>query len=132
MVTAGSAAEARVEAAGAAPHPPARGWLGHRREPDKPVQNAFVARFHGRLRDECLDRHWFVGLADARATVEAWQRDDDRVGTHGALGYRTPEEARLASDGAVTARQDAIGRSAEVDHTTGAGQGPPGGTMTPR
>jgi putative transposase len=24
-------------------------------EPGKPVQNAFVESFHGRLRDECLD-----------------------------------------------------------------------------
>ncbi len=41
-------------------------------EPGKPIQNAFVESFHGRLRDECLDRHWFLGLADARHTVEAW------------------------------------------------------------
>jgi putative transposase len=42
-------------------------------EPGKPVQNAFVESFQGRLRDECLDRHWFVGLRDARHTIEAWR-----------------------------------------------------------
>jgi transposase InsO family protein len=109
LVTAGSAAEARIEATGAAPHPPARGQLGHRREPGKPVQNAIVESVHGRLRVECLDRHWFVGLADARATVEDRRRDDNRVRTPSALGYRTPQADRLASDGGVVARQDSIG-----------------------
>jgi putative transposase len=44
-------------------------------EPGKPVQNAFVESFQGRLRDECLNRHWFLGLSDARHTVEAWRQD---------------------------------------------------------
>jgi putative transposase len=43
--------------------------------PGKPVQNAFVESFNGRLRDECLNRHWFLDLADARRTVEAWRED---------------------------------------------------------
>jgi len=25
----------------------------------KPVRNAFIERFHGRFRDECLNEHWF-------------------------------------------------------------------------
>ena len=65
-------------------------------EPGKPVQNAFVESFHGRLRDECLDRHWFVGLRDARQTVEAWRQDYNRARPHSALGYRPPEEFRQA------------------------------------
>ena len=36
--------------------------------PGKPTDNAFIESFNGRLRDECLSVHWFLSLADARAT----------------------------------------------------------------
>jgi putative transposase len=65
-------------------------------DPGKPVQNAFVESFHGRLRDECLDQHWFLSLADARRIVEAWREDYNRARPHSGLGYRTPEEVRWA------------------------------------
>ncbi len=32
--------------------------------PGKPVENAFIESFNGRLRDECLNEHWFVSLQD--------------------------------------------------------------------
>jgi putative transposase len=80
-------------------------------EPGKPVQNAFVERFHGRLRDECLDRHWFVGLADARHTVEAWRVDYNRARPHSALGYRAPEEFRLDFDRTTITRPGLAGLS---------------------
>lgn len=63
-------------------------------EPGKPMQNGFAESFVGRLRDECLNEHWFTGLADARRTVEAWRRDYNAVRPHSSLGYRTPTEAR--------------------------------------
>jgi putative transposase len=80
-------------------------------EPGKPVQNAFVESFHGRLRDECLDRHWFLGLADARQTVEAWRVDYNRTRPHSALGYRTPEEFRFDFERATITRQELAGLS---------------------
>ena len=80
-------------------------------EPGKPVQNAFVEGFHGRLRDECLNRHWFLGLADARRTVEAWRVDYNRDRPHSALGYRSPEEFRLDFDRAMITRQELAGLS---------------------
>lgn len=43
--------------------------------PGKPTDNAFVESFNGRLRDECLNTHWFVLLKDARTKIEAWRRD---------------------------------------------------------
>jgi putative transposase len=64
--------------------------------PGKPQQNAFVESFNGRFREECLDRHWFADLADARGIIERWRVDDDRARPHSALGYRTPDEARQA------------------------------------
>jgi len=38
-------------------------------QPGKPTQNAFVESFNGRLRDSCLDQHWFSDLLDARRTI---------------------------------------------------------------
>lgn len=61
-------------------------------EPGKPVQNAFIESFNGRFRDECLNEHWFLDLADAKATIEAWRLDYNAVRPHGQLGGRTPEE----------------------------------------
>jgi putative transposase len=61
-------------------------------DPGKPVQNAFCESFHGRLRDECLNEHWFLGLGDARRIIEAWRQDDHRQRPHSALGYQTPVE----------------------------------------
>ena len=80
-------------------------------EPGKPIQNAFVESFHGRLRDECLDRHWFLGLSDARQIIEAWRQDYNRSRPHSALGYRPPEEFRQAFEAAAIRRQEWAGLS---------------------
>jgi putative transposase len=80
-------------------------------EPGKPVQNAFVEGFHGRLRDECLDRHRFLGLADARHTVEAWRQDYNQARPHSALGYRPPAEFRRFFEETAIMRQELVGLS---------------------
>ena len=61
-------------------------------EPGKPVQNAFVESFNGKMRDECLNDHWFMSLGEARETIEAWRRDYNEVRPHSSLGNRTPQE----------------------------------------
>lgn len=61
-------------------------------DPGKPIQNAHCESFHGRLRDECLNEHWFLGLADARQIVETWRQDYNQKRPHSALGYQTPVE----------------------------------------
>lgn len=63
-------------------------------DPGKPVQNAFVESFNSRLRDECLNEHWFLSLADARHLVEAWRIDYNQTRPHSSLGNLTPEEFR--------------------------------------
>ncbi len=63
-------------------------------DPGKPVQNAHAESFNGRLRDECLHQHWFLGLADARRIIEAWRQDYNQHRPHSAIGHRTPEELR--------------------------------------
>ena len=60
--------------------------------PGKPTDNAFIESFNGRLRDECLNQHWFLSLDEARAVTEAWRDDYNRVRPHGALGNQTPFE----------------------------------------
>lgn len=59
-------------------------------QPGKPVQNAFVESFNGRLRDECLNESWFTSLEDASRTIEAWRVDYNEVRPHGSLGKQTP------------------------------------------
>lgn len=61
-------------------------------EPGKPIQNAFIESFNSRLRDECLNAHWFTSLVDAQFLIESWRLDDHRCRPHSALGYQTPEE----------------------------------------
>ncbi len=60
-------------------------------DPGKPVQNAYCESFHGRVRDECLNEHWFLGLGDARQIVETWRQDYNTERPHSGLGYQTPE-----------------------------------------
>ena len=64
--------------------------------PGKPIENAYVESFNGKFRDECLNEHWFVSLADAKAEIEAWRIDYNTVRPHSSLDGRTPEQ--FASD----------------------------------
>ena len=64
----------------------------HYIEPGKPVQNAFVESFNSRLRDECLNEHVFLTLAEARETIEAWRYDYNHLRPHSSLGALTPTE----------------------------------------
>ena len=59
-------------------------------EPGKPNQNAYIESFNGRLRDECLNEHWFVGLANARAIIETWRREYNEERPKKVLGGLTP------------------------------------------
>jgi putative transposase len=70
--------------------------------PGKPVENAYIESFNRKFRDECLNEHWFLSLAEAREKIEAWRRDYNQVRPHSTLGYQTPEEfaARAAAPGA--------------------------------
>ncbi len=60
--------------------------------PGKPVENAFIEAFNGRLRDECLNVHQFTSLADARENIEAWRLDYNQRRPHSSLGHLTPDE----------------------------------------
>ena len=61
-------------------------------QPGKPTQNAFIESFNSRLRDECLNAHWFVTVTEAQLTIEDWRDDYNTQHSHGSLGHRTPTE----------------------------------------
>ncbi len=61
-------------------------------EPGKPNQNAYVESFNGRLRDECLNEHWFTSLAHAHAVIEAWRREYNEERPKKSLGGLTPSQ----------------------------------------
>lgn len=61
-------------------------------QPGKPVQNAYVESFNGRLRDECLNANWFLTLKDARQKVEMWRQDYNEQRPHSSLNYLAPAE----------------------------------------
>jgi putative transposase len=44
------------------------------------------------LRDECLNEHIFLSLAEARGTIEAWRDDYNHRRPHSSLGALTPVE----------------------------------------
>jgi len=60
--------------------------------PGKPLENAFIESFDGRLRDECLNVHQFASLAEAQAIIEAWRMDYNHHRPHSSLGHLTPTE----------------------------------------
>src|SRR5262245_43220731 len=60
--------------------------------PGKPVENAFIESFNGRLRDECLNVHQFASLVDAQAKIEACRIDYNQRRPHDSLGHLTPTE----------------------------------------
>ncbi len=59
-------------------------------EPGKPNQNAYIESFNGRLRDECLNEHWFTSLLQARTVIETWRREYNEERPKKALGGLTP------------------------------------------
>ena len=61
-------------------------------EPGKPNQNAYVESFNGRFRDECLNEHWFVSLAHARAVIETWRREYNEERPKESLSGLTPAQ----------------------------------------
>lgn len=71
-------------------------------QPGKPNQNAYIESFNGRLRDECLNEHWFLNLLHARTVIETWRREYNEERPKKALGGMTPAEhaAQLAAKAA--------------------------------
>lgn len=60
--------------------------------PGKPMQNAFIESFDGRLRDELLNETLFPSLTQARVALGCWRADYNEARAHFQLGWKTPSE----------------------------------------
>ena len=60
--------------------------------PGKPNENAYIESFNGKFRDECLNEHWFITMAQARRIIEAWRIEYNTERTHSSLDDLTPQE----------------------------------------
>ena len=64
-------------------------------EPGSPWQNGFVESFHGRFRDECLNREQLWTLTEARVVIGDYRCEYHHQRPHSRLGYLSP--ARFAA-----------------------------------
>lgn len=68
----------------------------HHIQPGKPMQNAFIERFNGTLRDDCLNQHWFSSIAEARLLIEHWRTHDyNTLRPHSSIGNIPPDTFAL-------------------------------------
>jgi putative transposase len=58
--------------------------------PGSPWENPYVESFHGKLRDECLDREIFTHLLEARAVLAEFRQDYNHHRPHSSLNYEPP------------------------------------------
>jgi len=72
----------------------------HYIQPGKPQQNGYTESLNDKIRDECLNEHWFSNLAEARMLIEDWRQDYNHVRPHSSLNYLTPMEFAAAKNGA--------------------------------
>ncbi len=61
-------------------------------EPGRPMQNGYIESFNGKLRDECLNEHWFTSVTEARCVTAGYRRHYNTERPHSALGQLTPIE----------------------------------------
>ena len=59
-------------------------------EPGSPWENGFVESFHGRFRDECLNREQMWTLTESRVVVGDYRQEYNQVRPHSRLGYESP------------------------------------------
>ncbi len=60
--------------------------------PGKPIENAFIESFNGRLRDEFLNVDVFETLEEFRGKIDAWRYDYNTARPHGSIDGKTPLE----------------------------------------
>jgi len=75
-------------------------------DPGSPWRNGFVESFHGRFRDECLNREQLWTLTEARVVIENYRYEYNQRRSHSRLGYQSP--ARFAAQ--LTPSSSAVGR----------------------
>jgi transposase InsO family protein len=81
------------------------------------VENGYIESFNGRLRDECLNEHWFMNMAHARSVIERWRLEYNTERPHSALGYLTPAQYAAANGEALALRASAEEETIEISLT---------------
>ena len=66
-----------------------------------PWENPYVESFHGKLRDECLDRELLTHLLEARAVLGEFRQDYNHNRPHSSLNYEPPATIFCRSGGPV-------------------------------
>ena len=75
-------------------------------EPGSPWQNGYIESFHGKLRDEFLERVEFETVSDAAEKAKWHGREYNTIRPHSSLGYKTPKEFSAECD-AKTSNKEA-------------------------
>ena len=75
--------------------------------PGKPMQNAFIESFNGKLRDEKLNDTLFTTLHQARVELATWKNDYNHHRPHSGLGWQTPSEFAKTATSAQAKAMDA-------------------------
>jgi len=90
------------------------GVAWHYIQPGKPIQNAFVESFNGRLRDELLNETVFRSLGHARSMLAEWRNDYNGCRPHTSLKGLTPNQfaTRSREDQNQTAARQIIDSTA--------------------
>ena len=58
----------------------------------KPTQNGFIESFNGKMRKECLDRHIFRNLVEAKEVIMNWASHYNEERPHRSLNFMAPYE----------------------------------------
>lgn len=60
--------------------------------------NGYIESFHGKLRDELLNREIFDTILEAKVLVERWRWEYNNIRPHSALGYRPPAPEAILTE----------------------------------
>jgi putative transposase len=66
-------------------------------EKGKPTQNAFIESFNGKLRDECLNLHYFKNQRELTDALRIFQKEYNDERLHSSLNYLTPSEFKQSN-----------------------------------
>jgi putative transposase len=65
----------------------------------KASRERLLRELQGKLRNECLNQHWFTDLFDARRLIEEWRIDFNEIRPHISQDGMTPKEYAAANPG---------------------------------
>jgi putative transposase len=76
-------------------------WLNNVRldfsRPGKPTENAYIESFNGRVRQECLNQHWFTTMDEVQRILDIWRVNYNLERPHSSLGNQSPLEFASSS-----------------------------------